>query len=513
VYYNPNGGQFVQKFSNNLRDTLLSTVIGKGSFTPDISPTAFLVSDCGFIYLSGWGGEINRAGSTTRGLHTTPDAYDPDGNGHDFYLMVLSGDVRTLLYATFLGASMSATHVDGGTSRFDKQGVVYHAVCAGCGGRSDFPAENVPMANRFNQSENCNNAVFKFDLSQLRAAVRTNTPAFDYPGVNKICLPDKIVFENFSYGGKIYEWDFGDGTTLTTTNANPILHEYKESNRRYTVWLKAIAPETCKGVDSMSVYVEVFDALARVQDDDALCAGSEYTIQASGAAIYSWRSADGIFTSGLPSPVVKPADTTVYYLTYTELSGCMGKDTVQLNVVPLIRTEFMLERITDCFSRPTLHIVNLTDSLVATDEMFFYLAEEDTTRYDQTEIVHQYEKDGTYIVKLVASRQAGSTSCVSEQSTPVDIFTLKVPNVITPDATLGQNDTFVIQYGDTQGQAPNDLGYPVAVKIFNRWGDLLYESTDYKNDWSGSGLASGTYFFEVTVQRHATCKGWVQLLR
>jgi gliding motility-associated-like protein len=512
VYHNADGGQFVQKFSNNLRDTLLSTVIGKGSLTPDISPTAFLVSDCGFIYLSGWGGEINRSGSTTRGLHTTPDAYDPVGNGHDFYLMVLSGDVRTLLYATFLGASVSETHVDGGTSRFDKQGVVYHAVCAGCGGRSDFPAENVPPANRFNQSENCNNAVFKFDLSQLRAAVRTNTPDFDYPGVNKICLPDKIVFENFSYGGKIYEWDFGDGTTLTTTNTNPIVHEYKESNRRYTVWLKAVAPETCKGVDSMSVYVDVFDALARVQDDDALCAGSEYTLQASGAAIYSWRSSDGVFTSGLPSPVVKPADTTVYYLTYTEVSGCMGKDTVQLNVVPLIRTEFKLERIADCFSRPTLHVVNLTDSLVATDEMFFYVGE-DNIRYDQTDVVHQYKKDGTYIVKLVASRQAGSTTCVSEQSTPVDIFTLKVPNVITPDATPGQNDTFVIQYGDTPGQAPNDLGYPVAVKIFNRWGNLLYESTDYKNDWSGSGLASGTYFFEVTVQHHATCKGWVQLLR
>jgi gliding motility-associated-like protein len=172
----------------------------------------------------------------------------------------------------------------------------------------------------------------------------------------------------------------------------------------------------------------------------------------------------------------------------------------------------MLERIADCFSRPTLHVVNLTDSLVATDEMFFYLGEDDT-RYDETEVVHQYKKDGTYIVKLVASRQAGSRACVSDQSTPVDIFTLKVPNVITPDATPGQNDTFVIQYGDTPGQAPNDLGYPVAVKIFNRWGNLLYESTDYKNDWSGNGLASGTYFFEVTVQRHATCKGWVQLLR
>jgi gliding motility-associated-like protein len=277
------------------------------------------------------------------------------------------------------------------------------------------------------------------------------------------------------------------------------------------VWLKAIAPETCKGVDSMSVQVEVFDALAKIQDDDALCAGAEYTLQASGAAVYSWRSADGSFASSLPSPVVTPADTTVYYLTYTEVKGCMGKDTVQLNVVPLISTAFTLDRITDCFSQPTLHVVNLTDNLVATDELFFDLG--DGTTRDQPDFTYQYKEDGTYRVKLIAIRQAGDTSCVSEQVMPVDIFTLKVPNVITPDATPGQNDTFVIGYGETPGQSPGDVGYPVAVKIFNRWGNLLYESNDYKNDWAGSGLASGTYFFEVTVQHHATCKGWVQLLR
>ncbi|MBT1689015.1 DUF7948 domain-containing protein [Dawidia soli] len=509
VYYNANSGHFIQKLSNTLRDTLLSTVIGKGGFLPVLSPTAFLVSECGFIYLSGWGGEIN--GTSTTGLQTTPDAYERVGHGHDFYLMVLSGDVRTLLYATFLGGTVSQTHVDGGTSRFDKQGVVYHAVCAGCRGFSDFPAENVPEAHRTNRSSNCNNAVFKFDLSQLRAAVRTNTVDFSHPGVNKICIPDEIVFENFSYGGKVYEWDFGDGTTLTTTNTDPIVHRYKESNRRYTVWLKALAPETCKGVDSMSVYVDVFDAQARVQDNDDLCAGTEYTLQASGAAVYSWRSADGSFTSASPSPVVMPADTTVYYLTYTEVSGCMGRDTVQLNVVPLIRAEFTLDRITDCFSQPVVHVINLTDSLVATDELYFDMG--DSTLWDLTDFTHRYKDDGTYIVKLIAARQAGDSTCVTEQSQPVDIFTLKVPNVITPDASPGQNDTFVIGYGQTPSQSPVDVGYPVAVKIFNRWGNLLYESSDYKNDWNGSGLASGTYFFEVTVQGHATCKGWVQLLR
>ncbi len=30
-------------------------------------------------------------------------------------------------------------HVDGGTSRFDKQGIIYEAICANCYGMGNFP--------------------------------------------------------------------------------------------------------------------------------------------------------------------------------------------------------------------------------------------------------------------------------------------------------------------------------------------------------------------------------------
>ncbi|MBK9539816.1 MAG: hypothetical protein IPO12_13885 [Flavobacteriales bacterium] len=40
---------------------------------------------------------------------------------------------------TYFGGGITAGHVDGvSTSRFDKNGNVYQAVCAGCGGQDDF---------------------------------------------------------------------------------------------------------------------------------------------------------------------------------------------------------------------------------------------------------------------------------------------------------------------------------------------------------------------------------------
>ncbi|MEM1408908.1 MAG: SBBP repeat-containing protein, partial [Bacteroidota bacterium] len=239
VYTEVNGGQFLQKYSSDLTQLLLSTTFGSGGNTPDISPTAFLVNECNNIYFAGWGGATNIArisssvsrnfvGGDTFGLRTSEDAIDRITSGNDFYLMVLSGDAQDFLYGTFFGGEASNTHVDGGTSRFDKNGIVYHSVCAGCGGlESDFPA--TPGAySEINNSSNCNNAAFKFDLASLRARFNTNSITFDNSGISSICLGDVFILENQSIGGELFEWDFDDGSPIISrTDTTFIQHIYQ----------------------------------------------------------------------------------------------------------------------------------------------------------------------------------------------------------------------------------------------------------------------------------------------
>ena len=54
--YNSLGAQFIHKLDSNLSTTLVSTSFGNGNLSRNITPSAFLVSDCGLIYISGWGG-------------------------------------------------------------------------------------------------------------------------------------------------------------------------------------------------------------------------------------------------------------------------------------------------------------------------------------------------------------------------------------------------------------------------------------------------------------------------
>lgn len=521
-YTNPNGGQFLHKLSNDLATSVFSTVWGSGGNQPNVSPTAFLVSECGYIYMGGWGGTTNQTtlffqngtsitrnyvGGSTFNLPVTSNGYQRTTSGNDFYFMVLNEDASDFLYGTFFGGAQSATHVDGGTSRFDKKGIVYHAVCGGCGGFSDFPAVNVPPERQTNRSTNCNNAVFKFDLSLLKARIQSNSEQLTDPGLTKVCIPDKFAFENFSTGGKIFEWDFGDGSPkVIKQDKSHVLHEYQQTGT-YKVSLKAIDEGTCLGKDSTYLFVNVFNAENDIQDDDDLCLGSNYTLQASGGATYQWRSEDGSFLSNEQKPTVSPTDTTKYYIKITEASGCVQYDSVTLHVIVPIAPEFTFERITDCFSSPSISVKNETDSLRTGDTMFFDFG--DGTTSDMPEAVHTYEKSDLYTVKLVAVREF----CVTEKAIQLPFMKLKVPNVITPGLKDGKNDTFYIQYGEDTGKSPGDFGFKVNLKIFNRWGRSVYHSDDYQYDWTGSDLAPDIYYYEVEIDDHTTCKSWLEIVR
>lgn len=61
-----------------------------------------------------------------------------------------------------------------------------------------------------------------------------------------------------------------------------------------------------------------------------------------------------------------------------------------------------------------------------------------------------------------------------------------IPNIITPNGD-SKNDTFIVDERLTDSQ----------VKIMNRWGEEVFTSPDYQNDWNGDALPSGVYFYSL----------------
>lgn len=109
----------------------------------------------------------------------------------------------------------------------------------------------------------------------------------------------------------------------------------------------------------------------------------------------------------------------------------------------------------------------------------------------------------TYFVKDMD----GFTSAETKVFITVVDNQLFIPNVFTPNAD-GWNDVFEIKGLDSYSRAEID--------IYNRWGNEVYRNTSYSNNWDGSGLNEGTYYYVLKLEKRgktSVLNGWVLLKR
>ena len=323
-YGNANSGQFMMKFNPALTTQHWVTTIGAGSGNIEISPTAFLVSNCKDIYLSGWGGTVNFQNSqaTTSSSNNFPvssDAFQPNTNGSNFWIAVLSENAATLKYATYIGGvSSSFNHVDGGTSRFDKNGNIYHAVCGACTG-NPFGFTTTPgVIGPQNLSTNCNLAAFKFELNTIEAVVAAPDPL--------VCLPDPVVFNNNSANGNQFEWNFGDGQTSNQVNPS---HVYSGPGQ-YTVTLIVRDTTQCYAPDTVQFIVNIGDFNGGIVNPTVqTCTNVPVQVEAFGGTVYHWEPVQYFNNPNISNPMVTTnQDISIFCI----VSDSCGIDTVYAQV-------------------------------------------------------------------------------------------------------------------------------------------------------------------------------------
>lgn len=274
AYSDPGAKQFISKLKPDLTEFIYSTVFGStNALVPNISPTAFLVDRCQNVYVSGWGGKANTGFSSgnTKGMPVTPDAIKlrTDASGSDFYFFVLKKDAAAQLYGSFFGQEdppgrtppvTFGDHVDGGTSRFDQNGIIYQGICANCFKSVPFPGTPGSWSPR-NQSQGengaCNLGMLKIemDFAGVRSGLHTsiNGVSNDTSG----CVPLQVDFSDTLKKGKLYYWYFGDGAGDTTT-VPATSHIYQKTGV-YAVMLVSIDSTTCNIADTSYKNIKVGD--------------------------------------------------------------------------------------------------------------------------------------------------------------------------------------------------------------------------------------------------------------
>ena len=246
-----NGGskQFVAKLRPDLSAYVYSTIFGTNSSVPNISPIAFMVDRCENVYVSGWGGGINvqqlYSTATTAGMpEVNPLTGIPSADGMDFYFFVLEKNAQSQLFGSHFGQFGGVgDHVDGGTSRFDDNGVIYQAMCANCGGGAIFPTTPGVWAGG-NGSGNCNEAAIKIEMNFAGVAAGLQASINAVVNDTTGCVPLTVDFKDTLQKGKKFYWDFGDGPPVVVTTSFNVSHTYTVPGT-YTVMLIAEDSTTC----------------------------------------------------------------------------------------------------------------------------------------------------------------------------------------------------------------------------------------------------------------------------
>ena len=120
------------------------------------------------------------------------------------------------------------------------------------------------------------------------------------------------------------------------------------------------------------------------------------------------------------------------------------------------------------------------------------------------------------LFRVVVSNQNNACTIVESDEATITYVIIRVNNIFTPNDD-GFNDFFTIR-GLTNFRNNK-------LKIYNRWGNLVYKKTNYQNDWDGvatSGLSvngskkvpSGTYFYTIDLNfDNKKLSGWLYINR
>ncbi len=575
-FSNAGGKQFIGKLQPNLSSYVYSTMFGTPTAAPNISPIAFLVDRCQNVYVSGWGGKFNNdrgypcAGTSGMDFLITSNAVQSRGDGNDFFFFVLERDAQSQLFGSYYGQYGGfADHVDGGTSRFDANGIIYQAMCANCNNQ---PGEFFPTTPGVwapsNPSKNCNEAMLKIEMNfaGVGASVKaTINGVFDTIG----CVPLTVRFIDTLAKGKKYIWSYGDGTKSDTTFApnNFSSHTYN-SVGVFRLMLVSIDSLTCNISDTAYINVRVGNNEVKPNFNAVKiggCQSNTFQFNNTSTAVipvytpnsFLWDFGDGTTPqrAGINAVTHTYASPGIYNvkLTVDDSVFCNAPDTITKQVRLAVNVKAQFETPDRGCQPYTAHFKNT--SLGGTDFQWDFGDGTTSTDIDPT---HTYPNTGTYTVKLTA---IDTTTC---NKTDVATFPITVYPVPTAEYDFGPKpgdinkpinftnqsvgaNSYVWDFGDGETSiaanpshifnetatfnvcliatnaagcsdtickpvqarvnplldVPNAFtptqpgvnsviavrGYGVkkmSWKIYNRWGQLVFESASLKSSWDGT---------------------------
>jgi len=278
-----------------------------------------------------------------------------------------------------------------------------------------------------------------------------------------VCTADTVFLS--ATGTDTYSWDNGLGVGQNQTAFTAIDTIYVVTGTDLL---------GCRGTDTVEVTVIALPVVT-TGNDTTICNGDTVLISASSIeTVFTWDNGLGLGQSHM----VSPNSDTSYVVSVTDLNNCVGTDTVQITI--------------DGFA------------ILASNDTTICLGNEATLNVNGGSVYNWDNSLGSGELHVVSPEVTTTYIVTSDENGCVDTDTVivtidnmcfEVPNVFTPNGD-GTNDVWVIHGLET---------FPdVSVKVFNRWGDSVFESDKgYTQPWdgtyNGTDSPSATYYYIIVL--------------
>ena len=263
------------------------------------------------------------------------------------------------------------------------------------------------------------------------------------------------------------------------------------------IW--TVSNGTCTPVtDTVTIVVNAYPEVAFVASQVAGCEplGVAFTnLSAPTGDDCLWEFGDGTIETGC-GDVYHDYPNGTFDVTLTVTSnGCTASSTMFDYITSIPFPEASFSTFPD-----VINITNTEVSFVNTSHdaiTYTWSFGDSSPNSNEFEPSHEYPEtiDGLYEVMLIVENEFGCADTAYGQVAFEDLLIFYIPNAFTPDGS-GTNDGFIPVF--TSRVDPFDFN----MKIFDRWGELLYETFDMNNGWDGTYggkiVADGVYVWSIS---------------
>ncbi|WP_143304976.1 PKD domain-containing protein [Chitinophaga vietnamensis] len=355
-----------------------------------------------------------------------------------------------------------------------------------------FPRKDTTYTVTFTDRDQCTNSKTVF-VDVKDTLLMTTMPD------SIVCTGDPVKLWEVADGQYSFRWkDLNTNTIISNDPVTTVTPAAPRQNYSITVSLgKCFTDDT--------VRLKVVDPpKAAALPDTTICSGSKVLLRAQGGAFYSWTPAYYVDNPTQAVSWAHPKDTTTFTVTVTDTLGCPKavSAAAKVDVVPPVRA---------FAGNDTIVMLNKPFQLNATGGVrYAWTPVDGLNNPDIFNPVTTINRDFTYTVTAYTQEGCSGTASIFVRFIiGPDIY---IPNAFSPNGD-GKNDIF--------RPLPVGIVHMDFFRVYDRWGKLMYSSTEYLKGWDGTVNGQpaniGTYVWVVqgkdinnnTVQR----KGTVTLVR